>query len=83
MRRSHKSFGRKSETENSLWNRRVGRKITFLFFACVQFISLNIQQSSINVICNKEVKETGNSFYSKIHITNQVQEMLKQYKTRS
>ena len=36
MRRTHKSFGRKSDTENSLWNRRVGRKITFMFFACVQ-----------------------------------------------
>ena len=48
-----------------------------------KIISLNIQESSINVICNKEVKKTGNSFYSKIHKTNQVQEMLKQYKTRS
>ena len=53
------------------------------FSLASKIISLNIQQSSINVICNKEVKETGNSFYSKIHITNQVQEMLKQYKTRS
>ena len=53
------------------------------FSLASKIISLNIQESSINVICNKEVKETGNSFYSKIHITNQVQEMLKQYKTRS
>lgn len=60
----------------------VGRLLS-CFSLASKIISLNIQQSSINVICNKEVKETGNSFYSKIHITSQVQEMLKQYKTRS